>query len=301
MNKHILVDRLTASVGALLAGKHRYFCRSLDSPSLLESASALRIPAVETGAAGRRELAVPTPAGNADPAFEIVHWAGDGAPALIFHHGNNERPYDYRTTAKNTFRGLFLNEGPLPEATLINLRAPFHDSTLGQYMRTIGNLEAFVAMIAVSAALVEALVAALRRGGCPHVAVSGISLGGWVANLHRAVFNTAARYVPVFAGAALAELFLDSAYSRLTAPKALEQPETLRRVLDFEERFRQVPDRNVFPLLARHDQFVRHDRQSLSYDGHPVEVLEAGHVTGALSYAELRRHLERHTLAPISG
>jgi len=301
MNKHILIDRLTAATGALLAGKHRYFSRSIDSPTLLETAAGLRIEPPELAAPGRRELVVSTPVGDADPAYEVVQWAGEGKPALIFHHGNNERPYDYRRTAKNTFRGLFPNAGALPGVTLINLRAPFHNGTLGQYMRTIGSLQAFVTMIAVSTALVEALVTDLRRRGSPHVAVSGISLGGWVANLHRAVFDSASCYVPIFAGAALSGVFLDSEYSRLTAPEALGQAQTLCRVLDFEERFRRVPDRNVFPLLARHDQFVRFDRQSLSYDGHPVEAIEAGHVTGSLSHAELRRHLDCHIGGRIDG
>lgn len=162
--------------------------------------------------------------------------------------------------------------------TLIDLRARFHNGTHGQYMRTIGSLQAFVSMIAVSTAPVEALVGELRRRGSPHVAVSGISLRGWVANLHRAVFDSASCYVPIFAGPALSGVFLD-----------------------FEERFRRVPDRNVFPLLARHDQFVRFDRQSLSYDGHPVEAIEAGHVTGSLSHAELRRHLDCHIGGRING
>jgi len=124
----------------------------------------------------------------------------------------------------------------------------------------------------------------LRSDGSGPVIVAGISLGGWSTNLHHAAFASADASAPIFAGAALAETFL-------TAAGALAAPELVRAALNFEASFAQGDQGRVHPLLARHDQYIDLDRQSASYVGVDLHVIEAGHVTGTLDAARLRAHL----------
>jgi hypothetical protein len=182
---------------------------------------------------------------------------------------------------------------PVP-ANLIILRAPFHNQATGDYAVKLGDLANFVAMLAVSVTLVQRLVTRLKQQSDQPVLVTGISLGGWVTNLHRTYFNSADRYLPLLAGAALAELFLTSAYHHLTGRLARENPDKLRQILNFEDAFRQVKEENVYPLLARYDQYIQYDRQKGCYGQQPIQVLEKGHITAAMASDKLRKHLLQH-------
>lgn len=86
-------------------------------------------------------------------------------------------------------------------------------------------------------------------------------------------------------------MFLGSSYRSLTGDLAKRHPERVAEVLNFESAFRAVEDDNVRPLLARHDRFVRCDRQRGCYGDRPIRVLEKGHVTAALAAASLRAHV----------
>jgi hypothetical protein len=107
-----------------------------------------------------------------------------------------------------------------------------------------------MAMVSASVKLIEHL-ASFCGGG--NVCVSGISLGGFIVNIHRAYYNTARAYVPLLAGAAPDDLFLGSRFNVVTGHRALDNPEKEARILNFEEAYSRIPDNNVFPLLARHD------------------------------------------------
>jgi hypothetical protein len=290
LNVHSLLDTLSVGSAALATRRTRFFRDDLASPALPELVRSTRIDAPGISGEGTYQVRAQTAAGEMDPAFRVVRWIGTGRPTLIFHHGNNERPFDPGVLVKNTFRRVVLNAGGEFDANLIVLRAPLHRS-FDEYRQRIGRLVDFAAMIAASACLVEHLVGCVRAEGGGPVVMAGISLGGWVTNLHRACFNTADSYVPLLAGAALGEVFVSSAYRRLTAARALRQPDVLRGVLNFEGEFARVTDDNVFPLLARHDAIVQYERQHRCYGGRPIEVLERGHVTGALAAGPLRRHL----------
>ncbi len=125
----------------------------------------------------------------------------------------------------------------------------------------------------------------------PATTVAGISLGGWITNLHHAYFNTADVYRPIFAGAAPDALFLESSYGRLTSGSACTRPERIRDVLNFEEAFSKRGPDNVYALLARYDQYVQLERQKTVYDPGHLTIMEAGHVTGSSRNAELRKFL----------
>ena len=175
-------------------------------------------------------------------------------------------------------------------ANLIVIRAPFNRSAK-EYMTSIKELSNFMAMLSVSMKLIERLISYCREKGTTCIIVSGISLGGWVANLHHAFFNSADYYKPLMAGAGLAEIFLSSVYKKLTAPLAEENMDQVRKIMNFDDDFAKMDNNNVFPLLGRYDQIIKFERQKECYDERSITVLEKGHITGALAYKQLREHI----------
>jgi hypothetical protein len=93
------------------------------------------------------------------------------------------------------------------------------------------------------------------------------------------------------AGTFLGEIFLTGQYRKLAGDNAHQQPQIIRSLLNFNSEFDKVKDLNVFPLLAKYDQFIQYDVQKNSYTQHPVRTIEAGHVTGALRAEALRAHM----------
>jgi hypothetical protein len=290
---HALVDYAATISGLFLPDDTRYFAASVDSEPFAAHLAAIEHDPVPVTEEGVHLVPARAPVGELDPAVMVAHWGGPDLPTLVLHHGNNERPFAFGRTAKNLLGKAILFPEP-PPANVLLVRAPFHAGTLRGYLRAMADLERFVAMLATSVAVMDHLVHRLHAVGCDRVVLAGLSLGGWAVNLHRAHRDTADAYVPIFAGAALAEVFLASAYRRLTGRRALHDPSALRATLNFEERFAAVTTRNVFPLLARYDQYVAFDRQRGAYGNHPVAVMDKGHVTGGLDAAVLRAHVLAH-------
>ncbi|EFW91323.1 hypothetical protein ZOD2009_14481 [Haladaptatus paucihalophilus DX253] len=290
MNHHEFLDVATVTASGLVLRDATFFARSLDGPRLDETVVETRLALDEVETSGHREVTVATPAGGFRGAYCVWQWYGDDAPTLIFHHGSGEDPFDFGRFSSNSARRLFAAEDWSVPVNVILVRAPFHDRSSFSYARAMGALSNFVGMCAASTAMVEALTAAVRERGSPAVTVSGISLGGWVTNLHRSFHGTADRYAPIFAGAALGEMFATSAYRRMTAARARTDPDRLRDVLDFERAFRAATA-DCRPLLARYDRIIELDAQRSGYDGIPLTVIETGHVTGSLAASALREHV----------
>ena len=294
MNGLIVLQGELDRLGGLFAGRDRFFARGLESPPLPEAVRRTRVEAPAPGGEGTFEARAETPAGTLDPAFRGARWLGTDRPTLLYLQGSGERAFDFSPRSKNTFRSVVLDADDDWGANLCVLRAPFHEGSQREYARAMGEMVNFTGMLASLVVLVEELVAALGRARSGPVIVTGISLGGWATNLHAGCFGSADRYVPLLAGAALDDVFLRSSYRRLTAPAALEQPALVEQTLNFEECFRNAPADRVFPLLARHDQFIRYGPQARSYGRVRPEAIERGHVTAAASAALLRQHLQRH-------
>lgn len=290
MNPHELLDIVSVRFAALMTRRSTFFRESLKSPPVRELVETTQLEVPEIRGEGQYEVLARTAVGELDPAFDLVQWHGSDSPTLIYHHGSNERPFDYGLFSKNTFKRVVRDARGEFEANLIALRAPFHRS-MRDYLRRIAHLSDFAAMFAASVRLIEHLQAWSRSRGSRCVVVSGISLGGWVTNQHRAYFNTANAYVPLLAGAALDEVFVTSEYRHMVAPSARENPRAICTALNFERDFARVMDDNVFPLLARHDRIIVFDRQKRCYEARPIAVLEKGHATATLDAKALRSHL----------
>lgn len=298
MNRHELVDVASVRLAGLLLGDSKVFSRSVESPPVGEVVEGARIPAVDAvdvvgSDDGRvRPVDVETQVGTFEAAYLPWRWLGPHRPTVLYHHGSGERPFDFGRFGTNSVRRLFAGGAFDLPVNLVALRAPFHGGSTRAYARAMGELSNFVGMVAASTALVEALRSGLVEAGCPAVTVSGISLGGYVANLHRTYRGGADRYVPLLAGAALGEMFVSSTYRWMTGERARADPDRLRRLLDFEDAFGAVDSEDCAPLLARFDRIVEYDRQRRSYAGMDVGVIEKGHTTGALATGLLRAYLE---------
>lgn len=291
MNKHIFLDTFTVSLAALMSGKKKFFAESLHSSTFEEQLASLKLKMPPLAGEGVYEIEATASTGKLDPAFYIAQWKGKDYPMIIYHHGNNERPFDFKKSAKNTFYHIFLDSPDSFAANLIVVRAPFHNASLGYYQDQMVKLSHFMAMIATSVKLNEAIIHALRGLSEQPILTSGISLGGWVTNLHRGIYNSSTAYVPLLSGAYLGELFLRSRYKRMTSRLALEHPEVIRALLNFDRLFKRHQTPNVFPLLAIYDQFITYEVQKATYDGHPLKTIACGHVSGALRKETLRNHL----------
>lgn len=289
MNKHNFADQLTAYIGSLIAGKKKFFSRCIDSEPFEELVNSVKVDIPEISGEGTFELEANTSDGPVDVAFRIEKWMGTEYPTLIYHHGNNERPFDYKKGAKNTFLNIFVKDREAFNINLIVVRAPYHDCSLKEYQENMTELKKFMNMIATSVKVNEALIRALPEA--QPLLTCGISLGGWVTNLHRSIYNTSDIYIPLLAGSFLGELFLRSSYKKLTGSNALLHPEQIRKLLNFDNAFSKVTSLNVYPLLAKYDRFIEYDIQQKSYEGIALRTIEAGHVTAAVNAGELRAHV----------
>jgi hypothetical protein len=291
MNKHIFLDNLTATIAALATGKNKFFARSVESPSFEELVKGIQIKTPSINSEGTFKTEAVTPVGNLDSAFKVEQWLGNNFPTLIYHHGNNEKPFNYGNLAKNTFYKTIVLQKESFKANLIVVRAPFHDCSLKYYQKQMAYLSNFMAMIAVSVKMNECIIQKLREKSNAPVITAGISLGGWVTNLHRAICNTSTVYAPLMAGSMLGELFIRSKYHRLSSPLALKNSGILREKLNFNNLFSSINTPNIFPLLAKYDQYIEFEVQKESYNGFPLKVVDNGHVTGALNVSALRSHI----------
>jgi len=149
-----------------------------------------------------------------------------------------------------------------------------------------------MAMLCTSVKLIEKLVQRLRLDFNSSILISGISLGGWVTNLHKAYFDSATAYAPLLAGAALGDLFTSSSYNKMIDTAALNHSKQIEKLLNFEDQYRQTSHHNVYPLLAQHDQYIMYDRQKGCYNNTPLKVLDKGHITNALAGDDLREHIQ---------
>jgi hypothetical protein len=213
-------------------------------------------------------------------------------PTILYHHGNNERPFDFSKYAKNSFKSIFRDAPEPVEANIIALRAPFHNQSLKHYQQKVADLSHFIAMLCTSVEMVEGIIQKLREEGyAAPILLSGISLGGWVTNLHRTYHNSADIYTPLLAGAALDDLFTQSIYRKMAGKAGRKNPGTLSNTLNFEADFEKIKDDNVSPLLGRYDQFIRYERQKTCYGNRTIQVIDKGHVTSLLNPNLLRNHV----------
>ena len=163
MNKHIFLDNLTVIIGSIVAGKKKFFANSLQSLSFEDQVAAVRLKFPPITGEGIYEVPAKTQVGDLDPAFRVARWKGAEYQTIIYHYGNNERPFDFKKSAKNTFYHIFITTKDTIDANLIVVRAPFHNTSLKQYQDRMVDLSNFTAMIATSVRLNEEVIKEIRK------------------------------------------------------------------------------------------------------------------------------------------
>ena len=279
---HESIDRLHPLVFGLLAP--RAFRHGTMSPPLREHLDAVRLSAPPLSAQKRYRLSADTLAGPLTCSYRVQHGPRPDAPVLIYHHGIAELPYD------RSFRGIFGRRAI--GAHVVALQAPFHDSWLG-LGRGLSTLNQFVAMCAVSIAMMEAVRRRFQEHGASRCLLAGLSLGGFLALMHHLHLGSADRYAPLLAGPDIAHTMLHTPFRRLLDPAAAAQAGHLQSLFDCRQAFQTSDARRIFPLLARYDLDMPYERLHPCYQEKqlPTVVLERGHITGSAAYAGLRRHL----------
>ena len=279
---HESIDHLHPMVLGLVAP--RAFRHGTMSPPLREHLDAVRLSVPPLSAQNRYRLTADTLAGPLTCRYRVRHGPRPDAPVLIYHHGVAEMPYD------KTFRGIFGRRAI--DAHVVALQAPFHQSWLA-LAKGLGTLNQFMAMGAVSIAMMEAVRRRFQERGASRCLIAGLSLGGFLALMHHLHIGAADRYVPLLAGPDIAHTMLHTPFRRLLDPAARAQAGHLRSLFDFRQAFQACDARRIFPLLARYDLDMPYEHLHPCYQQQqiPTAILERGHITGSAAFAALRRHL----------
>ena len=285
MNIHELIDNVMVRVGGMYGESVKFFNKNVASSTIRETIHSIQIPGLpDFSREGETELEAKWNETSIAARFMVTQWIGPGFPTIIFHHGSGDQPY---------FSRINKILPPYKETEWCNIIAtdsPFN-RTRKEYLEAAGDLQKFVLIFALSTRLIESVVCILRRMAVPAVVVSGISLGGWITNLHHTYFNSADEYRPIFAGAAPDDLFLESAYARLSSKLLVENAEKVKRILNFENDFSKQDNGRVYPLLGLFDRYIRFNRQKIVYRPENISTIEKGHITGTAGRAKLRDHL----------
>lgn len=280
MNIHGIIDIIALSISSLAVRKSKYFREGIESATIAEHLDNISVNLPEITGKGLYEFKAKSLVGDLETAVKVARWKGTNYPTIIFHHGAAEDPFDY------SFNHIFpLKESDIP-ANLIAIQAPFCKS-FKDFLTGIKTLENYVAMLAVSTKIVEELVK-LCSG---KTIISGVSLGGFVTNLHHTYFDTADYYKPLFAGSEIAEALLDSAYDKMAAPIAKENSDKIRQILNFGDEFSKLDNSNVYPLLGKYDQVIKLETQKRGYLEDHLVLADKGHLTGSTSFKLLREHI----------
>mgnify|MGYP006283449157 CR=1 FL=1 len=318
MNLHKTADDLVAAIGGLYGDGTKFFRESTAGPPLSEviAGTSVMPPHLEdlVELCEEREFETPATFGEftASARFTALRWNQATAPTLIYHHGSGESNYTARIRrivdqidrVDVAQGGTADPRSPVRQnnggANIIVCSIPYNRN-LKEYLAAAGRLDRWVFVLAASVRLTEVLTARLVEQGCARVVCAGISLGGWITNLHHTYFDTCDAYCPIFAGAALDDLFTESIYRKLLSSAATGADEQFRGVLNFEADFTARGNGNVYPVMARHDQFIRFDRQAGIYRPEQMTVLERSHTTGAVAYKHLARHLGTYLYDDSAG
>ena len=284
MNFHEFADILGTSIGGLVARKHKYFSKGVESKRIIDIINLLHIDMPTINGEGYYPVGVKYENKKEEAAFNVDQWLGNNYPVIIYHHGAAEGSYDF------SYKRILGKNKKDIKANLISIQAPYnHDNK--EFLESIAYLSNYSFMLASSVVIVDKLISQLRELSTDKIIVTGISLGGFVANLHFTYKNSADEYRPIFSGGKLAEAFIDSAYSKITSNNGKNNPEKLREVLNFEEELINNNQSKLYPILGKYDQIVKYETQIDGYKSAKVRTIPYSHSTGAIKFKLLREFI----------
>lgn len=283
MNVHAWLDTAALAAGSLYGDSVKFFREGVKSDSLYQIARRTTAEFSGGTICGQYHVPVHYFTLEGTSRFSLISYEDPKDPLLIFCHGSGEHEYTSRIKR-------ILPEAERRGFNLAAISIPYNRN-LKEYLHGIGSLERFSFLIASSVATAEQVRSFYQSKGASRVILSGISLGGWVTNLHAALHGTMDEYRPICAGAALDDLFTSSEYRKMAARNVKGQEVRLHEVLNFEREFSDCDRTHVHPLLARYDQYISYERQKGCYLQQNVRIIEKGHVTTAMDYRALKGFL----------
>lgn len=284
MNAYGLLDEFAMSMGSAAAKKYKYFRKSVESKRVCDLLKEMSVDVPKINGEGYYTVDIVVEGKTEEAAFKVAQWKGNEYPTIIYHHGAAEGSYDF------SFNRILAKKKSNIQANLIGIQALFNHSNK-EFMESIAYLSNYMEMLAGSVLLIEGLIEQIRQTSDQKIVVTGTSLGGFVTNLHFAYYNTADLYKPMLAGARIGDVFVDSAYSKMTSDNGKANAETLHDVLDFWNDVRNKNQDNLFVLLAKYDQLIKYDVHRVDFDAEHVTIIPYGHSTGATKFKRLREHV----------
>lgn len=231
---------------------------------------------------GRMSFEVDTLVGEMVAAIHVHALGSADSPVLIYHHDAGEIP------AAQTLRAMFPANLDSKLAIFL-VEAPFHDDRSGASIAA-SSVEIHLAMQAVAIAATERLLRSRRVAEASVRVVAGYGQGGFIANRHHMMFDTATAYIPFMAGTAEAETFL----SRPVIDKGVErEQDVLRKLLNFDADWAERGHRNVYPVLGSADLINPFQAEMRSYGTTPIEVWAAGHLAAKKNPERMREKILR--------
>jgi predicted esterase YcpF (UPF0227 family) len=286
MNIHKFVDNFSMGIAGKTV-KKKYFSKNVSSRKVKDWIEELKLEIPSISGEGHHAINVEFNGGVNEAGIHIEQWKGPDYPTIIYHHGAAEGYYDF------SLKRILTKDKSDIEANLIGIQALFnHNNT--EFMNSISDLSNYTMMLAASMLIVEQIIKNLRQTSDSRIIVTGTSLGGFVTNLHFTYFCTADCYVPLLAGARIGEALIDSAYGNVMSEYCKSNSEKVIDILNFDKDFKKRDQKNLFPLLATHDQIVRYSVQSVDYDIDKIQTIPFGHSTGATRYKLLQQHIIKH-------
>ncbi len=284
MNIHVLTDKLAIEKARLAGKKKRYFREEIESASIKEHIKATHIEIHDIDFKGENMIDAITAQGSVNCFFKVTHWRGFDFPTLLFTHYRGDRPY-YRR-----LESLFVPGEYSYDFNMIATGSPFNYDHW-EYVKAMGRLCGYVRKLAVTAVLNERILQYLKKLSRKKIVVAGTSFGGWVSNVHKAYFNTADEYRPILAGTKPDEMFLNSYFNRMVAECVQLFAKKVSNALDFDLDFRISGNDNVFPLLAKYDQFVEYEKQKGCFRPENITLVDKGHHTALQDKRLIRKHI----------
>ncbi|MDC3378844.1 alpha/beta hydrolase [Planctomycetota bacterium] len=214
---------------------------------------------------------------------------------LVYHHGLGEIPHYavpwiWRRLAPKLRK----------RCDVVAVRALHHGSAQQVNADLVSNRDEFVRTLAASASVVRTVAKDLRPH-YKHVVMCGVSMGGVVSLTEASREPKFDLYVPLVAGPDLRAVVLRSVFSRLLSAGYRREMAQAPWLEDFNLVPRLAADGPpIRPLLAHSDRLFDYATQSSAYAQVPraqVSSFEGGHITGAMRFKTVTRHLERQLAA----
>ena len=281
MNIYALFDNFSMSVASIVTGKNKYFSKDLSSKRISELLTLIEIDIPAINGEGYYTAKVLYDGLNEEAAFRVEQWKGANYPTIIYHHGAAEGSYDL------SFNKILAQKKHIINANLIGVQAVFNHSNK-EFIKSIQYLANYTLLLASSAKLIDEIINQIRQKGKSKVIVSGTSLGGFVTNIHFTYYHSAELYIPLLAGARLGDVFIDSAYSKVTSREIKHNDKKIKAILNFDDDLKSRDQKNIFPLLSKHDQIIKYDIHSQDFLSDHITTIPYGHSTGATKFQLLR-------------